>query len=166
MDAATRIRLYGLVALALAGLVAFGMLLLLAWYRRSRRQPTRPVWPRMLAETNYFRHAMARILLARGFTVVGWREIRDPIERQTREIIFTLQRGDQRYAALCGRWVIPITSEMIARFEKAMAATRTSGGLIVTTSYFSEAARTRAAGLPVELHDGAQLQQWIAQLWP
>lgn len=158
-------RLVGLAALALAALVLMAMLWLLRSYR-LRRQLARPAWPRMLAETNYFRHAMVRILLARGYTVLRWWEIKDPIERQTREIVFALKRGDQLHAALAGRWVIPITSEVITRFEKAMVTTKASSGMIVTTSYFSDAARARAAGLPVELHDGAQLQKWIAQIWP
>jgi hypothetical protein len=133
-------------------------------YRRKRRL-ARPDWQRMLADTPYFRQSMHRLFKARGYEIVQWWEFRDPIERQVREVVFALRRRGHVYAALCGRWVIPITSEVIGRFEQALATTQARAGLIVTTSYFSDAARQRARGLPVELHDGDALQAWIGELW-
>jgi hypothetical protein len=153
----------GLVLIAAAVFGLAGLAWLVLDYRRKRRL-ARPDWQRMLAETPYFRQSMQRIFRARGYEIIQWWEFRDPIERQVREVVFALRRRGQVYAALCGRWVIPITSEVITRFEQALATTQARAGLIVTTSFFSEAALARAKGLPVELHDSATLQGWIAEL--
>lgn len=159
-------RTVGLVALGLAGLAALVLLLLLRELRR-RSALARPAWPRMMAETPYFHRALQRVFRARGYRIEQTWPIRDPIERQTREIVFALvDRRGRRLAALCGRWVIPITSEVISRFENALATTRADAGLIVTTSEFTTAARERAAGRPVQLYDGADLRRWLFEIWP
>ncbi len=154
----------GLLLIAAAVIGLAGLVWLVADYRR-KRQARRPNWQRMLADTPYFRQSMQRIFTARGYEVLQWWEFRDPIERQVREVVFALRKRGHLYAALCGRWVIPITSEVITRFEKALKTTQAAAGLIVTTSYFSDAALERARGLPVELHDGDTLLGWIGELW-
>jgi len=157
-------RTVALLAAVLAGLIAAGLLLLLRWDRR-RRLAARPDWARMLADSDYFKQSVWRIFRARGYRVEWARAFNDPIERQEREVVFALTRRGELVAALCGRWVIPITSEIITRFEKALATTQAQRGMIVTTSYFTDAARAEAAGLPVELHDGRQLAEWIEDIW-
>lgn len=164
MDVETTWRMIGLLSLAAAACLAAGMLSMLSAARR-RRQLARPDWPRMLADPDYFRQQLIKIFKARGYKVLRWWAFNDPIERQPREVVMALQRGGQVYAALCGRWVIPITSEVVTRFEQALATTQASAGILLTTSHFSEAALDRARGLPVELHDGEHLQAWIDEIW-
>lgn len=164
MDVDTTWRLIGLLLLGAAGFAAAGLVSIVVAAGR-RRQLARPDWPRMLADPDYFRQQLITIFKARGYKVLRWWAFNDPIERQPREVVFALQRGGQVYAALCGRWVIPITSEVVTRFEQALASTQASAGILLTTSHFSEAALDRARGLPVELHDGARLQEWIDEIW-
>jgi hypothetical protein len=133
--------------------------------RRRRRRKLRPEWARMLADTDYFHKSISRILAARGYQVERSWVITDPIERQAREVVLAVRRRGVPHAALCGRWVIPITSEVVARFEAALASTHARRGLIVTTSHFTEAAVQKAAGYPVELVDGEELKAWIREIW-
>jgi len=147
-----------------AGLLALGLLFLLRWDWR-RRLAVRPEWARMLADTNYFKQSVWRIFRARGYKVQWARTFIDPIERQPREVVFALTHRGELVAALCGRWVIPITSEVITRFDQALATTQAKRGMIVTTSVFTEAAKTAGIGLPVELYDGEQLAKWIGEIW-
>lgn len=79
--------------------------------------------------------------------------------------MFALTQRGELVAALCGRWVIPITSEVITRFQQALATTQAKRGMIVTTSYFTDAAKAAAIGLPVELYDREQLAEWITGIW-
>lgn len=153
-----------LVASVFAVLIALALLIVLRLDRR-RRLAARPDWARMLADTDYFRQSVWRIFRARGYKVQWARAFNDPIERQEREVVFALTRRGELVAALCGRWVIPITSEIITRFDKALATTQARRGMIVTTSYFTDAAKDAARGLPVELHDGQQLAAWIEDIW-
>jgi|SRR5579859_6927993 len=149
---------------ALWGLTGIGLLIVLRW-ERKKRQAARPNWQRMMADTAYFRQSVWRIFRARGYKVKWARVFVDPIERQPREVVFALTYRGELVAALCGRWVIPITSEIITRFQEALGTTQAKRGMIVTTSYFTDAARAAAIGLPVELHDGKQLAEWMADIW-
>lgn len=158
------LRIVAVVASVFTGLIAIGLLILLRW-ERKRRLAIRPDWARMLADTNYFKQSVWRIFRARGYKVQWARAIVDSIERQPREVVFALTQRGELVAALCGRWVIPITSEVITRFERALATTQAKRGLIVTTSYFTDAAKAAAVGLPVELCDGQQLAEWITDIW-
>jgi len=133
--------------------------------RARRRRKLRPEWARMLADTDYFHRSLCRVLAARGYRIERSWIITDPIERQAREVVLALSRRGVPQAALCGRWVIPITSEIVSRFEQALARTQARQGLIITTSHFTDAARQKAAGYPVELVDGAALRAWIAEVW-
>ena len=154
-----------IVTLALiAGTAALGLLLLLRW-DRARRLATRPNWERMLADTEYFKQSIWRIFRARGYKVQWVRVVTDPIERQEREMVFALMQRGELSVALCGRWVIPITSEIVTRYQKALATTKAKRGMIVTTSWFTDAAKSAAFGLAVELHDGRQLEEWIEDIW-
>ena len=102
------------VASTFAGLIALGLLILLR-VDRQRRQAARPNWERMMADTTYFRQSVWRIFRARGYKVQWARVFTDTIERQPREVVFALTHRGELVAALCGRWVIPITSEIITR---------------------------------------------------
>lgn len=157
-------RTVAIVASALAGLMALGLLILLG-RERQRRLRARPVWARMLAEPRYFRDSIWRIFRARGYRVEWARVLRDPIDRQEHEVIFALRSRGELVLALCGRWVIPITSEVITRYQKALATTPASRGIILTTSHFTDAAREAARGLPIELHDAGELGAWIESIW-
>lgn len=152
------------LASVFTGLIALALLILLRWDRR-RRLALRPNWERMLADTDYFKQSVWRIFRARGYVVQWARAFNDPIERQPREVVFALTQRGELVAALCGRWVIPITSEVITRFQQALATTQAKRGLIVTTSYFTDAAKAAAIGLPVELCDRQQLAEWITDIW-
>lgn len=164
MDNATRLQLLGLAALVAAWLVALGLLLLLIREGRRRRQLARPDWNRMLADADYFRRSVMSLLQSRGYKVIRFGVFDDPLERQPREVVFALTRKGEIYAALAGRWVTPITSEMITRFEAGLKSTNAHAGLIIVTSYFSHAALERARGLPVELIDGDGMREWIQQI--
>lgn len=153
-----------LVASVFAGLIALGLLLVLG-LDRQRRLAARPDWDRMLADPEYFRQSVWRILRARGYQVKWARVFDDPIERQPREVVFALTQRGQLVAALCGRWVIPITSEVITRYHAALTTTQAQRGLIITMSWFTDAAREAARGFPVELHDGHDLADWIEDIW-
>jgi hypothetical protein len=153
----------GLAWLGGSGLALVWLYWLVQAWRRRRRQ--RPDWGRMLADTDYFHRSLCRVFTARGYRVDRSWVVTDRIERQAREVVLALSRRGQPYAALCGRWVIPITSEIVTRFEAALAQTKAERGLIVTTSYFTEAAAQRAAGYPLELVDGDCLQRWIDDIW-
>lgn len=116
----------------------------------------------MLAETDYYRQALSQLFRQRGYTVMGSWVMRDPQEREPREILFSLRKNSTVYAALCVRWVVPVTSDVIERFEGALAATRAETGMIVTTSTFTPAALERARGLPVQLFERRDVLEWIA----
>jgi hypothetical protein len=154
------------VALAWIGLTGLGLLWLYvivqAW---RRRHSERPDWSRMRVDTDYFHASLVRIFHARGYRVDRSWVIEDRIERQQREVVLALSRRGVPHAALCGRWTIPITSEIVGRFEDALTRTKAQGGVIVTTSYFTDAAKQRAAGFTVELVDGKALQEWINEIW-
>lgn len=161
-----RIQLIGLAALGLAWLLALGMLIGLIAYRRRHRSRARPSFARMLAEPAYFRQSMIRLLVNQGYRVM-WFEVRkDRIERQPREVAFGLMRGHDRYFALAGRWVIPITSEMVTRFEAERVQRAAPAGLIIVTSIFSAAALDQARSLPVQLVDRDGVHEWIVELAP
>jgi len=125
----------------------------------------RPEWRRMLTDSDYFRHAMERLFLARGYLVRGHWLHQDPQDEAPREIMFALERSGTRYAALCVRWIVPVTSEVIGRFERSLPATQANVGMIITTSIFTEGALERARGLPVELYDREHILKWIEQAW-
>ena len=126
----------------------------------------RPEWRRMLGDVDYFQQAMGRLFLARGYLVKGPWVHQDPLDETPREVIFALERGGTRYAALCVRWIVPVTSEVIGRFEQSLPATHADIGLIATTSIFTEGALERARGCHIELYDRDQLQKWIELAWP
>ncbi|MCC6190718.1 MAG: restriction endonuclease [Anaerolineales bacterium] len=150
-----------LIALALgAALAALALLSALALRARARRR--RPVWRRMLNEMDYFRQALAQLFTAQGYRVHEYWTHQDPLDEAPREVVFALEKAGTLYAALCVRWIVPVTSEVIGRFEKALAATRADVGIIVTTSIFTDAALERAKGLPVELYDRTHVHKWIA----
>ena len=126
----------------------------------------RPDWRLMLNDVDYFQQAMSKLFAARGYQVHGLWVHQDPLDETPREVIFALERGGTRYAALCVRWIVPVTSEVIGRFEQSLPATQADIGMIATTSIFTEGALGRARGLRVELYDRNELQKWIALAWP
>jgi hypothetical protein len=155
--------LLGIMALATALL---GLALLVVLLRRARAQRRRPVWSRMLGDVDYFRASLAALFRAQGYLVHGHWVHQDPADETPREVVFALERASTRYAALCVRWVEPVTSEVVGRFERALAATQAHIGILITTSVYTQAAVDRAHGLPVELYDHTHLQRWMAQVWP
>ena len=119
----------------------------------------------MLNDVDYFQQAMAKLFAARGYQVHGLWMHQDPQDETPREVMFALERGGTRYAALCVRWIVPVTSEVIGRFEKSLPATQADIGMIATTSIFTEGALERARGRRMELYDRNELQKWIALAW-
>ena len=155
----------GLLFIAAALWLAVALVQLVRFAGSGRRR-RRPVWERMLADTRYFTSAMRQLFVAQGYVVLHSRPLPDSTEAEPRDVVFELQRGRQTYMALCGRWVIPITSDQITRFEQALATVPSAGGVIVTTSFFSEAALERAQQLTrVTLYDGEALRRWLDELW-
>lgn len=153
----------GIAALAV-GLVFIGLVAL-----NLNRRPhglARPEWDRMCAEIDYFRKALHHIFKAQGYKVTGYSILQEKYERETFMVLFALRKGGVVYCALCGRWFVPVTSDIIERFEKALASTRAPRGMIVTTGIFSPAALDRAHGLPVTLMDRTTIKQWIEEVWP
>jgi hypothetical protein len=126
----------------------------------------RPDWRLMLGDVDYFQQAMAKLFAARGYAVHGLWVHQDPLDETPREVMFALERGGTRYAALCVRWIVPVTSDVIGRFEQSLPATQADIGMIATTSIFTDGALERARGLRVELYDREHLQKWIAFAWP
>lgn len=153
----------GLGVLALA-LIAIGLIALRANARP--RGLARPQWDRMCAEIDYFRKALHHIFKAQGYKVSGYSILQEKYEREAFLVLFALRKGDVIYCVLCTRWFVPVTSDIIERFEKAMASTRARQGMIVTTSIFSPAALDRAKGLPVTLADRTDVAKWIEEVWP
>ncbi len=157
--------------LVLALILVAALAVLIAWVWRMTpdmqlRLGRRPEWRLMLADPEYFRRALARVFTARGYAVRGQWTHHDPLDEAPREVMFALERGDTRYAALCVRWIVPVTSDVIARFEQTLPATRANVGMIVTTSVFTDGALERARGLRLELYDREHLQKWIELAWP
>ena len=150
---------------ALLVVLALAVLALAVGLMRRRRRMAVPEWPRLLADTEYFRRVLSVVLPVQGYVVGGYRTYQAPQEQAPREIVFSLRKDGRLYAALCVRWVIPVTSDIVGRFEQALAASKADEGLIVTTSVFTEAARERARGLPVALVDREGLEEWIAAVW-
>ena len=134
--------------------------------RMQLRLGGRADWRFMLADAEYFRRALALLFAARGYTVRGLQIHHDPLDEAPREVVFALEREGTRYAALCVRWIVPVTSEVVARFVASLAGARADIGIIVTTSIFTDGALERARGLPLELYDREHLQQWIEHAWP
>ncbi len=126
----------------------------------------RPDWRLMLGDVDYFQQAMAKLFAARGYSVHGLWVHQDPLDETPREVIFALERGGTTYAALCVRWIVPVTSDVIGRFEQSLPATHADIGMIATTSIFTDGALERARGLRVELYDREHLQKWIELAWP
>ena len=152
----------GLITLGL--LLALGLLIVLRWHRH-RLLDQGPDWQLMLDDMEYFKKSIWRILQARGYDVQWARVFNDAIDHQPHEVVFALRHDGELVAALCGRWRIPITSEIVTRFEAALATTQARRGLIITTSYFSEPAHIAAHGHPVELVDGELLGRWMEEIW-
>ena len=144
----------------------FGVALMVILIRRAQDLRRRPVWRRMLGDVEYFRASLDALFRARGYAVHGHWVHQDPADETPREVVFALERKGTRYAALCVRWLVPVTSDVIGRFERALTATRAHIGIIVTTSVYTQAAVDRAEGMPVELYDHTHVQRWIAQTWP
>ena len=153
----------GPALLATAG--AAMLLALAALMLRRRRRMAAPAWQRLVADTDYFRRVLSLLFPAQGYQVTGYRIFRDPLEEEAREILYSLRKEGRLYAALCVRWIVPVTSDVISRFEQALAVSRADEGLLVTTSRFTDAARERARGLPVALYDQEDLGQWIEAVW-
>lgn len=126
----------------------------------------RPDWQRLLADTDYYARVLAALFRGRGYQVRGWQSFRDPLDEDERVLLFALRAGETQHAALCVRWIIPVTSEVVGRFGKALATTQASAGLIVTTSIFTKGALETARDLPVELCDRQRLMGWIDRAWP
>jgi HJR/Mrr/RecB family endonuclease len=154
------------IALAVLGLAVVVELILLALVPGARAGDgwrRRPAWPLMLADIDYFRKALERLFSDQGYAIQGYWVHQGQQDETAREVVFALERGGTHYAALCVRWVVPVTSEVIAQFEQALAATGADEGVIVTTSIFTQGALERARGLPVELYDWTYIQNWIEQ---
>jgi len=155
------------------GLGGGGVLLVIIGYIALRivsrpRGLRRPDFSLMLADTQYYRKALHAIFKERGYKVTGFAILKDtdPTVREPYEIVFSLRKGSELYCAFCVRLVVPVTSDVISRYEKALHTTRATHGMIVTTSTFSFAALERAKGLPIELYDCGSLQKWIDHIWP
>lgn len=148
------------IGVGLALLALLGLLLM-----RRRRSMAPPEWQRVLADTEYFRRVLSRVFPARGYQVTGYRLYQAPRDEQPRELVFALRKEGVLYAALCVRWIVPVTSDVVGRFEQALAASKAEQGLIVTTSLFTEAARERARGLPLALYDREDVGAWIGEVW-
>jgi hypothetical protein len=148
--------------------VALGGLAVWVWRLSAGMQlrlGRRPEWRLMLADMDYFRRALARLFTARGYAVRGQWVHHDPLDETPREVMFALERSGTRYAALCVRWIVPVTSDVIGRFERSLPDTRADVGMIVTTSVFTDGALERARGLPIELVDRDHLRSWIELAW-
>jgi hypothetical protein len=157
------------IVLTLILIVALGGLTVWVWRLSGGLQlrlGRRPEWRLLLSDMDYFRRALARLFVARGYLMRGQWEHQDPLDETPREVLFALERGGTRYAALCLRWIVPVTSDVIGRFEASLPDTRANVGLIITTSVFTDGALERAHGLPIELVDREHLQAWIALAWP
>ena len=157
--------------LVLTGILVVALAVLIAWVWHlspglQLRLGGRPDWRLMLDDEDYFRQALARLFLSRGYLVRGDWVHHDPLDETPREVMFALERGGTRFAALCVRWIVPVTSDVIGRFEQSLPATQANVGMIVTTSIFTEGALERARGLPVELYDREHILKWIEQTWP
>jgi hypothetical protein len=150
-----------LVVIGLLAVAALAWLLMMR--RRARMSP--PEWARLIADTDYYRRMLSVVFPVQGYQVTGYRVYENPQEEAPREIVFALRKDGQLYAALCVRWIVPVTSDVVGRFEQALKSSKADQGLIVTTSLFTEAARERAAGLPVALVDRDELGGWIEAVW-
>jgi hypothetical protein len=142
-----------------AALAVLAGVLALAMHARARRR--RPIWRRMINEVDYFRQALAQLFAAQGYEVRGHWTHQDPRDETPREVVFALEKAGTLYAALCVRWLVPVTSEIIGRFDEALATTRAEVGIIVTTSVYTQGALQRAKGLPVVLYDRTHVMKWI-----
>ena len=126
------------VALLRPSRAALALLALLAaLMMRARRLRRRPIWRRMLNDSEYFRDSLVTLFQRQGYAVHGHWIHQDPLDETPREVVFALERAGTRYAALCVRWLVPVTSEVIGRFDRALAATQAHVGIIVTTTGFS-----------------------------
>ena len=159
----------GELALGFILVVALGGLTAWVW----RMSPSmrlqlgrRPDWRFMMGDADYFRRGLTRLFTARGYAVRADWVHQDPLDETPREVIFALERGGTRYTALCVRWIVPVTSEVIGRFEQSLPATHADVGIIVTTSIFTDGALERARGLRMELYDREHIRKWIEQAWP
>lgn len=151
------------VLLAALGLAALALLAGLVVRRRRRMAP--PQWQRLVADTDYFCRVLGIVFPTQGYQVGGYRIFRDPLEEEAREVLYSLRKQGRLCAALCVRWIVPVTSDVVGRFEQALAVSHADEGLIVTTSRFTDAARERARGLPVTLYDRDDLSHWIEAVW-
>jgi HJR/Mrr/RecB family endonuclease len=157
---------YIVLAVLVAAVLVELILLALLPAARAAERWRRPRWPQMLVDMDYFRRVLERLFSDHGFAIQGYWIHQGRQDETPREVVFALERGGTHYAALCVRWVVPVTSEVIAQFEQALATTAADEGVIVTTSIFTQAALERARGLPVELYDWTYIQNWIEQRRP
>jgi hypothetical protein len=141
------------------------LLVLSGLLMRRRARMALPEWQRLVADTDYYRRVLNIVFPTQGYQVGGSRVFHDPLEEEAREIVYSLRKDGHLYAALCVRWIVPVTSDVVGRFEQALATSRADQGMIVTTSVFTEAARERARGLPVALYDREDLGRWIEAVW-
>lgn len=145
-------------------LIAIGVIALNV--TRRPRGLARPDFDRMAAEIVYFRRALHQIFKAQGYRVTGYSVVKEIREHEPMTVIFALRKGQILYCAFCVRWFVPVTSDVIESFEKALATTRAQAGMIVTASIFTPAALERAKGLAVHLYDRTDIHRWIEEIWP
>jgi len=148
-----------------AALFSVGLYLL---YRATQRPRglRRPDWDKLCADTDYFRKALHHIFTAQGYKVTGYSIVKDKTEREPMTVVFALRKNGTLYCAFCVRWFLPVTSNTIEDFEKALTHTRASKGFIVTAGTYSPAAIHRALKSPVTLFNRDDLKKWIETIWP
>jgi hypothetical protein len=114
-------------------------------------------WERLQGDHDYFCVALTHLFEVEGYQVLDQRVYRDPREEVTRECGFMLRRDSQQHIALGLRQDLVVTSDVVGRLGRVVQAGQADAGLIVTTSFFTDAAAQAARCLPLSLYDRQQL---------
>lgn len=114
-------------------------------------------WERLEGEHDYFCAALAHLFGAAGYQVLDQRVHQAPREEVVHECGFVLRRDGQRHFALGLRQDLVVTTDVIGRLGRVVQTGQAEAGLIVTTSFFTDAAAQAARYMPLRLYDRQQL---------
>ena len=114
-------------------------------------------WERLEGEHDYFCAALTHVFEAAGYQVLDQRVHRAPQEEVVSECGFVLRRDGQQHLALGIRQDLVVTTDVIGRLNRVVRTVQAESGLIVTTSFFTEAAAQAAHCQPITLYDRHEL---------
>ena len=119
-------------------------------------------WARLESDHNYFCRLLSELFTRNGYQVLELRVYQDPRDEVARECGVVLQRDGKRCVGLGLRQDLVVTSDVVGRLGRSLRPARAAAGLVITTSFFTDAAVEAARGLSIRLYNRHQLWELLA----